>query len=344
MNTHIKFMQRCLDLALNGMGQVAPNPLVGAVLVHENRIIGEGWHARFGEAHAEVNALKNVKAHDRELIPESTLYVNLEPCSHHGKTPPCADLIIKNKIAKVVVASKDPNPLVAGKGLERLRANGVTVTESVLEKEALDLNKRFYVFHQKQRPFIMLKWAESRDGFMGKKGERTKISNAFTDRVVHKWRSEEMSILIGTETALIDDPQLNVRLWEGPSPVRLVLDKTGRLPGTLNLFNGKIPTLVFTEKQKENRGNIAFVTIDFNENLLRNLLSVLYERQIQSVLVEGGLQLLQSFIDKGLWDEIRVIRGKPVLGRGIVSPFFKGILQERTKLGDDELSIYKPVA
>lgn len=301
-------MQRCLQLAELGAGHVAPNPMVGAVLVHGNRIIGEGYHEIYGAAHAEVNCINSVGQEDQKLISESTLYVSLEPCSHFGKTPPCADLIIKRKIPRVVIACRDPFPGVNGKGIEKLQKHGVEVIRDVLLEEGNELNKRFFTFHKLHRPYIVLKWAQTGDGKIANEDySRIYISNEFSNRLVHKWRSEEASILVGANTALFDDPQLNTRLWNGPSPVRLVLDPGLRLPSSLKLFNGQHRTIVFNTKMHQERENLLYYQLSIDTDLLHQLIHALYQINIQSVLVEGGAKLLQSFIDEGYWDEARII-------------------------------------
>lgn len=323
MNEHKKYMQRCLQLAANGLGNVAPNPMVGCVIVHNQNIIGEGYHANFGEAHAEVNAINSVK--DKSLLNDAMLYVSLEPCSHHGKTPPCSDLIIESGIKKVVIACSDTNPLVAGKGIEKLKRAGVEVTSGILENEARELNKRFFTFHEQQRPYIILKWAQTSDGFIDRKRKdknepELQISNEHSKRLLHKWRSEEQAIMVGTNTARLDNPQLNVRLVSGNNPLRIVLDENLLLAESLNLFDGLHATLVFTSKKKNAKNNTEYVTIDFEKNVLQQVMTVLFQKQIQSVMVEGGSKLLQSFIDANLWDEARVFISEMLIGDGVAAP------------------------
>jgi diaminohydroxyphosphoribosylaminopyrimidine deaminase / 5-amino-6-(5-phosphoribosylamino)uracil reductase len=355
---HQKYMHRCIQLARKGAGNVAPNPLVGALLVYDNRIIGEGWHQKYGEAHAEVNCINDALVHpsvSEASISSSTLYVSLEPCAHYGKTPPCTDLIIKHKIAKVVIGCRDPFPAVNGKGIEKLQAAGVEVVVDVLEKECKELNKRFFTFHTRQRPFVILKWAQTADGFiahsnllqpgegtLGSSSEdRLYISNEYTNRFVHKWRSEEAAILVGTNTALLDNPALTTRIWPGPSPVRAVLDTNLRLPTSLHLFDQSVKTIVFNSIKNAAEGNLIFYKIE-KRNIVRQLLAGLYKMNIQSVLVEGGAALLQSFIDEGLWDEARVIAGKNItIGKGVVAPLLASpTLQEQITITGDELSIW----
>jgi diaminohydroxyphosphoribosylaminopyrimidine deaminase/5-amino-6-(5-phosphoribosylamino)uracil reductase len=374
-------MYRCLELAVLGMGKVASNPMVGSVLVHDNKIIGEGYHQLYGEAHAEVNCINSVKEEHRSLIAQSVLYVSLEPCVHFGKTPPCADLIIKNKIPKVIVGCRDPFVQVNGKGIEKLRAAGIEVIDGVLEKRCKELNKRFFVFHTEHRPYIILKWAETGDKKLGlplapsnrggmasaqnhmeqetfntnedaqlsellsadsspnggdrEGASRLLISNEYTNRLVHKWRSEEMAILVGTNTALFDDPALTTRLWPGTNPIRIVVDMNLRLPQSLKLFDGKTPTIIFNLHrhtlpfEKISATDLRAIGVGYYQvtedvNLVHQMLNALYLMNIQSVIVEGGAQLLQSFIDDGSWDEARIMTNeKLVIGNGLPSPVLK---------------------
>jgi diaminohydroxyphosphoribosylaminopyrimidine deaminase/5-amino-6-(5-phosphoribosylamino)uracil reductase len=322
-------MHRCLQLAQLGSGLVAPNPMVGAVLVHDNVIIGEGYHQKYGEAHAEVNCLNSVKQEHKHLSERSTLYVSLEPCAHFGKTPPCADLIIQNKIPKVAIGCRDPFVQVDGKGIEKLQAAGVEVVQNILEKECKELNKRFFTFHTKHRPYVVLKWAQSVNSKISKEDySRILISNDHTNRIVHKWRSEEMAIAVGTNTALHDDPELNTRLWPGKNPIRIVVDMDLRLPSSLKLFNGSIPTIVFNSKKHtiENvklslENGVHYYQVTEGVNLVHQMLNALCSMNIQSVLIEGGAFLLQSFIDEGLWDEARVITNEElIIKNGLPAP------------------------
>jgi len=337
------YVYRCLELARLGNGHVAPNPMVGAVLVYEDRIIGEGYHMKYGQAHAEVNCIAAVKDEDRELIPQSTIYVSLEPCAHFGKTPPCADLIIRERIPRVVVGCRDPFPLVDGKGIEKMRAAGISVEVGVLEKECMELNRRFFTFNTQHRPYIVLKWAQSMDGKMGGgAGGRVLISNEYTNRLVHKWRSEEAAILVGTNTALLDDPALTVRLWKGPDPIRLVIDKDLRLPASLRLFDGEVRTVVFNLEKHEEQGNLQYYQLAEDSSLVQQLVVALHQLKIQSVLVEGGAALLQSFIDEGYWDEARIITNETLqIPRGLASPMLPGgRLVSQEKLFSDVISYY----
>ncbi len=336
-------MSRCLQLAELGMRDVAPNPMVGAVLVFENKIIAEGYHQKYGEAHAEVNCLNNVSENDKHLIEKSTLYVSLEPCSHHGKTPPCADLIIQNKIKKVVIGCKDIYKEVAGRGIAKLENAGVEVVSKILENECFDLNKRFFTFHQKFRPYIILKWAQSFNGkTAGADDKRVLISNEYSNRLVHKWRAEEASILIGTNTALKDNSSLTTRLWQGKNPVRIVIDKNGKLPPSLNVFNGDVKTIIFSLVKKAASENLVYIKLE-KENFLEQLLQALFEMNIQSLIVEGGAKTLQSFIDAGLWDEARVITNeKMLIENGVSTPEMKDfILEKQESYFDDRISFYK---
>ena len=318
-------MHRCLHLAQLGEGSVAPNPMVGAVLVHDDVIIGEGYHKKWGEAHAEVACLQSVPEVWRHLIEQSTLYVSLEPCSHFGKTPPCADLIIRHNIPHVVVGCADPFKEVAGRGIMKLKAAGVDVKLGVLEKDCRRLNKRFVLFQEQQRPYISLKWAQTPDGkIAGERGKRIGISNAYTNRLVHQLRSQNMGILVGTNTALFDNPELTTRLWPGQSPVRLVLDKNLRLPASLKLFDGKQQTVVFNATTQHAHPNLLYHRLHNWNAVVTELIQVFYQMKLQSILVEGGAQLLQSFIEAGLWDEAIVITNQQLsIGKGVAAPQLK---------------------
>jgi diaminohydroxyphosphoribosylaminopyrimidine deaminase/5-amino-6-(5-phosphoribosylamino)uracil reductase len=336
-------MIRCLELARLGAGHTAPNPMVGAVLVHGDRVIGEGYHRQYGQAHAEVNAIASVKEEDRQYIPEATLYVSLEPCAHHGKTPPCADLVIEKKIPRVVIGCRDPFPQVNGKGIEKLLAAGVEVELGMMEKECVELNRRFFTFNTLNRPFIVLKWAQSANGrIAGGEGVRTLISNEYTNRLVHKWRTEEAAILVGTRTALLDDPALTARLWKGPDPVRLVIDKDLRLPPTLKLFGGGAQTIVFNMLRHEEKGPVHYYQLATDSSLVQKIAVALYRLKIQSVLVEGGARLLQSFIDEGCWDEARVITNNELeIPGGLSSPVLgDAVLRSRETLFSDTIRYY----
>ncbi len=341
-----QYMQRCLQLAALGAGKVAPNPMVGAVLVHEGRIIGEGYHQKFGEAHAEVNCLNSVAAADKKFITESTLYVSLEPCSHFGKTPPCANLIIANKIPAVVIGCSDPFAGVSGRGIERLKDAGIDVSVGLLQKECIELNRRFFTFHTRKRPYIILKWAQSSDGMIAAPGNsRTLISNDFSNRMVHKFRTEEAAILVGTNTALLDDPALTARLWPGNDPVRLVIDSNLRLPSHLKLFDGSVKTIVFNFIKHSEQGNPAYWQLNRNGSIIAQIAAALFSMNIQSLIVEGGSKLLQSFIDEGLWDEARVICNELMtIGEGIKAPVLKQQqLYNNLLVADDNISFFRNI-
>lgn len=316
-----KYIRRCIQLARNGMCNAAPNPMVGAVIVHNDRIIGEGYHARCGEGHAEVNAIRSVK--DESLLQESTIYVSLEPCSHYGKTPPCADLIIRKGIPRVVVGCVDPFSLVSGRGIQKLKDAGIDVKVGVLEAECRQLIKRFVTFNTQQRPYITLKWAESADGFIDinrEEGQPVVLSTPITSMYVHKQRAEHHAILVGRRTALLDNPSLTTRNWYGKNPVRLVIDKELTLPTSLKLFDGSAPTWIFTAQDKASTSQVTYFKLDFSRSILPQILQKLYENKLQALLVEGGSQLLQSFIDEGLWDEIYTEHSAKVLENGVKEP------------------------
>ncbi|MGG9960565.1 bifunctional diaminohydroxyphosphoribosylaminopyrimidine deaminase/5-amino-6-(5-phosphoribosylamino)uracil reductase RibD [Ferruginibacter sp. SUN106] len=338
MTDNEKYIYRCLQLARLGAGLVAPNPMVGAVLVYENKIIGEGYHQQYGQAHAEVNCINSVAAEEQVYIEKSTLFVSLEPCAHFGKTPPCADLIIKNKIRNVVIGCRDSYTEVDGKGIAKLKAAGINVTVGVLQREALDLNKRFFTFHQQQRPYIILKWAQTKDEqIAGKDGLPLHISNEFTNRLVHQWRSEEAAIMVGTNTALKDDPALTTRLYPGKNPLRIVIDMELKLPASLQLFDNTVKTIVFNAEKQSESEMLSFYQLNKNEQIIPQILKVLYSLKIQSVIIEGGTRLLQSFIDDNFWDEARIItNAEMTIGEGILAPLLRHqkLLQEEIILTD----------
>lgn len=345
MGIDLKYMYRCLQLAEMGLGHVAPNPMVGAVVVYNDQVIGEGYHHQAGRPHAELEAIRSVKDHSK--LPESTLYVNLEPCNHTGKTPPCTDLILNKKIPKVVVAQSDPNTLVAGKGLQHLREHRVEVIDGVLEKEALELNRRFNTFHTHKRPFIILKWAKTMDGFIDHYREQGQAANSawITDEycrtLVHKWRTEETAILVGTRTALLDNPQLNIRAWSGKAPVRMVLDRKNILPDHLHLFDQTQETWVFTEKEIASKSQLEYIRLNPNRNDLTQLMEILYQREIQSIMIEGGLELLTSFIQENLWDEARVFTGPGSFRRGVPAPEFPFSPEKQMRTGNSLLEVFR---
>lgn len=345
MNVHPLYIHRCIELAQLGAGNVAPNPMVGAVLVYGDTIIGEGYHQQYGQAHAEVICINSVTESNRHLIAYGTLYVSLEPCAHYGKTPPCADLVIRSGIRKVVIGCRDPFELVDGKGVEKLIAANIDVVIGVLEKECIALNKRFFTFHQQKRPYVTLKWAESSNKIIGRlDGEQVNISNYISDRLVHKWRSEEAGILIGTNTALNDDPQLTNRLWIGKSPVRLVVDLNLRLPNNLKIFDGSQPTIIFNYEQQKQNGLTSYQKLLTSEPVCKQILSACYSLHITSVLIEGGAQTLQTFINEGLWDDARVICNNDlILDGGVASPILKGYtLVKKEHYLNDTISYFEP--
>lgn len=342
MNTNEKYIKRCIDLAKNGFGTTYPNPMVGSVIVYNDQIIGEGWHKKAGEPHAEVNAVRSVK--DKSLLKKATIYVSLEPCSHFGKTPPCCDLIIANEIPNVVVGTVDPNEKVAGNGIKKLIAAGANVTVGILENECYELNKRFFTFHNKKRPYIILKWAESQDGFLapekqtGQERKPVWITNTYSRQLVHKWRSEEQAILVGTQTVVDDNPKLNTRDWSGNNPVRVVLDQNNRISQDSFIFDDSVKTIIFTKSEINfSAENTTFELIDFNQNIIPQILSVLYQNQIQSVIIEGGLQTLQAFIDQDIWDEARIFIGKTTFNKGTKAPILQKKTTIKTHIQNDEL-------
>lgn len=344
MNIHETYMKHCLDLAVRGLGRTAPNPMVGSVIVYDGKIIGEGYHQQYGEPHAEVNAINSVK--DKNLLKGATLYVNLEPCSHFGKTPPCADLIIEHKIPNVIIGSIDSNALVSGKGIEKMIKAGINVQTGVLEKECRKLNKRFYTFHEKKRPYIILKWAQTADGFIdSKRNEEStskpiQISNSDSKKLLHLWRSQEQAIMIGTNTALLDNPQLTVREVKGRNPLRVTVDKWLRIPKHFHLFDKSTPTLIFTSLEHASETNLEFKKIDFEKPVIPQMLEELHKRNIQSMMVEGGELLLNSFIDGGLWDSARVFISEKEIGKGVSAPVLKKDPVIKENINGDKLLFY----
>lgn len=341
---HEIYIKRCIQLAKNAEGNTSPNPMVGSVIVHNGKIIGEGWHAKAGEPHAEVNAINSVQ--DKSLLAESTIYVSLEPCAHFGKTPPCADLIVKHKIPKVVIGCRDPFDAVNGKGIEKLLAAGIDVSVGILEKECLELNRAFFTYHTKKRPYIILKWAQTQDGFLDKLREEKDtginwITQPETKLLVHKWRHEVDAILVGANTILNDNPELTVRLLEGHNPVRLIIDPHGKCSLESKTFSASGHTVVFTNSPLPNQEHITFIELRQEDSILEKILSTCYNMQIQSMLVEGGTHTLQSFIDANLWDEARVLTGISSFGSGLRAPELKDKPKETHKFGKDILNVFR---
>jgi len=346
MNLHSQFMKRCFDLARLAAGKVAPNPMVGAVLVFQNRVIGEGFHRQYGQAHAEVNAIGSVRTADRHLVQKSTLYVSLEPCCFRGNTPACTSLIIEKKIPKVVISCLDNTREVSGKGIEMLRDAGIEVLTGILEDEGKWLSRFRTSYVLSKRPYVMLKFAKSKDGFMGFAKEQVWISNSYSKRWVHKCRSEVDAILVGTNTALIDDPELTTRLYFGRSPLRIILDCQLRLPNKLKIFDGSVKTWIVNAKKEslEKEGNLRYIKLPFSKNLLPKLLNRLFQAQISSLIVEGGRTTLQAFLSAGLWDEARVFTAEKLLGGEIMAPDIPSKVFDEFKIGDDQLTIYRKSA
>jgi diaminohydroxyphosphoribosylaminopyrimidine deaminase/5-amino-6-(5-phosphoribosylamino)uracil reductase len=342
------FMQRCISLATKGKGYVAPNPMVGAVIVHNNKIIGEGYHKKYGEAHAEVNAINSVK--DKSLLKESTIYVSLEPCAHFGKTPPCSDLIIHHKIPNVIIGMQDPFSKVNGLGIKKMKSAGCNVTVGVLEDSCLALNKEFITFHKKKRPFVILKWAETLDGLIDKEHNNSDnqninwITNDTCKSIVHKWRAEVDAIMIGTNTAIFDNPKLNIRSWVGNNPIRIIIDKTLKLQKDLNVFDKTQPTIILNElKNDTTEDNLEYCKLEFNENFILNLMDLLYKKNIISLFVEGGEKLLTSFIKENIWDEARVFTGNINFKKGVKAPIIKGEIISNEQIDTNNLSIIKNI-
>ena len=350
MNKHEKYINRCIELAKNGLGTTYPNPLVGSVIVYEDKIIGEGWHKKAGEPHAEVNAINAVK--DKSLLSKATIYVSLEPCSHFGKTPPCADLIVTHKIPNVVIGTVDPNEKVAGKGIAKLLEAGINVTVGILEEQCNDLNKRFFTFHNKKRPYIILKWAETADGFIAPfkmlkqvQHDNLKpvwITNKYSRQLVHKWRAEEQAILVGTQTVLDDNPSLTTRDFSGNNPVRIVFDKSGKINTKFHVKDNSVETIFLTENENLiSSENCIYELCSFDENLIENSIAILVKHQIQSVIIEGGSKTLQSFIDKDLWDEARIFRSQNIFEEGTKAPTIKGKIVATKTILKDQLTILR---
>jgi diaminohydroxyphosphoribosylaminopyrimidine deaminase / 5-amino-6-(5-phosphoribosylamino)uracil reductase len=349
-----KFQRRCFDLARLGIGNTATNPPVGSIIINDkNKVIGEGWHKKFGSAHAEVNAVDDALEH-RQNFSKDTIFVSLEPCFHHGKTPPCVDLILKHQFNEVNITSIDPNPKVSGKSIEKLASNKVKIKydANLTESTTLLLNPYnektllpFFIHNQLKRPFIILKWAESQDGFMGKDNEQIQISNQYSKRLVHKMRAECDAILVGTNTIFTDNPELNNRFFFGKSPLRVVFDKDRKLDNNFNIFDKSVETLVFTEhflNENDSQHNLVYHKLDFDDNMLPNMLSILYQKNIGVLLVEGGQKVLESFIQKGLWDRAFVLKSDKILRGGIPSPkISESFFSETEKLGNDTIRYFK---
>lgn len=337
---HQDYLERCYALAKKGLSSVSPNPCVGAVLVYEDKIIGEGFHEVFGQDHAEVNCLNSVKPEDRQYIPKSTMYVSLEPCSHYGKTPPCTKAIIEAKIGKVVIGCHDPHILVAGDGVEGLEKAGIEVVISEDKASALDSNRYFMYSQILERPHITLKWAQTRNGFLGRQGVRTKISNELSDILVHTWRSETDAILVGSRTALIDNPRLTTRLVDGNSPIRILVDREAIVPRTHQIYSDEAPTWTFSMSLPQNDGiRRTFQLPRDKEHHLRSILSQLHKEGIQRVFVEGGARMFRTFIEQGYWDEARVITSPLTIEQGVKAPSLTGSSFRKYQLGTDSVEI-----
>ena len=334
----IIFMKRCIELASKGIGYTYPNPLVGSVIVHNNKIIGEGYHAKYGESHAEVNAINSVG--NKELLKESTLYVNLEPCNHHGKTPPCTEAIINNNIKRIVIGSKDPNRLVNGSGIDKLKSNGCDVVVGVMEVECSDLNKRFFIYHKHKRPYIILKWAESKDGFISplKSNQSPRkvnwISGEDSKKLTHKWRSEEHSILVGVQTIVDDNPLLTTRFVHGKNPIRFVLDPNSRIPIDSKVLSETSKTIILSKKENN---LIPDYTKSLSFENIQLIIESLHDMKIQSVLIEGGTKTINHFLNNDLWDSIRVFKSNKNIKSGIKSPNVDLLKFSKSQVGDDIL-------
>lgn len=338
--SHEEYMQIALDLSLYGMGSVAPNPMVGCVIVHNNEIISKGYHTAYGEPHAEVEAIRYVE--DKSILKECTLYVTLEPCAHFGKTPPCANLITEMQIPRVVIGTRDPFSEVNGRGIEHLRTHGVEVIEGILEEDCRFLNRRFFTFHEKKRPYIILKWAQTADGFMDKIREENErgsfpISSIDSRKLVHQWRSLEHAILVGPTTALNDDPALTVRLVDGENPIRIVIDEKGCLPEELQLFNSEARTIALVGIGVQPRYTCDILPLE--KSGVDEWMRVLHSANIQSILVEGGAGILNSFIESGMWDEMRVFTSTNKIDRGLKAPLSQGAVYSEKEVGEDHLTV-----
>ena len=347
LKAHETYIKRCIEIAENGLGTTRPNPMVGSVIVHNNKIIGEGFTSKYGGNHAEVNAINSVT--NKSLLKAATLYVTLEPCSHFGKTPPCSDLIIKHQIPNVVVGCVDDNEKVAGKGIEKLKNAGCNVTVGVLEDDCKNHHKRFFSFHNKKRPYIILKWAKTADGFIAPKTKNEKkpvwITNTISRQLVHKWRAEEQAILVGTNTVIEDNPSLTVRGWVGKNPIRVVIDKDNKLSKDYTVFNDEAETIVIcskTEDQKPKTNNLNAEHIDWSlkTSIAKQICDALFKKNINSIIIEGGTKTLQTFINENLWDEARIFTGNTIFKAGIKAPEFNGKLILKKQINTDCLKIY----
>ncbi len=344
MTTHEKYMDRCFQLARIGLAAAMPNPSVGAVIVYKDTIIGEGFTSAYGGAHAEVNAINSVE--DQELLQQSTLYVSLEPCSHHGKTPPCSDLIITKKIPRVVIGCIDTFAEVSGKGIKKLQDHGIEVTLSVLEEQCRESHKRFFAYHEKKRPYVILKWAVSADGFIAPlHKEELKpvwISNIYSRQLTHKWRSEEQAILVGTQTIIDDNPSLTVRNWKGRNPIRMYIDRNLKISSAYAITDDCASTICITAQSETPIDTVSYEKIDFETAVIPQIMDICYKRQIQSIIIEGGLQTLQAFIQANIWDEARIFESNIVLNNGIKAPLIR-TYKSRTveSVAEDRLLLLK---
>ena len=344
MNFDELMMERCLELAANGAGAVAPNPMVGAVIVHKGKIIGEGFHQQFGAAHAEINAFDSVKDADRYLIRESELYVNLEPCNHTGKTPPCTDRILREQIKKVIIGTSDPNPLVSGKGITRLKESGIQVQDNVLSASCRSLNKFYFTFHELHRPYITIKWAQSSNHFVAEiTGKPVRFTNKFADILVHKWRAEHASILVGGKTIISDDPLLTVRNWQGKNPVRIVINSHDEMNSVLRVFNQDAETILFNFDTDAIESHVKKIKLDPSEDLLSQIINHLYKLKINSVLVEGGPKTIKKFIDAQLWDEAKIFIASQSVSEGIHAPSIPGRIIQTETIFDNLLITTRPL-
>lgn len=340
MDQHQKFMLRAIELAEMGRGSTSPNPMVGCIIVHDGQVIGEGYHEIYGGPHAEPNAIQAVE--DKSLLPDSTVYVTLEPCAHWGKTPPCANLLVEKKVKKVVIGALDTNPLVGGKGIQILREAGIEVETGILADKVRNQNRRFFTYIEKKRPYILLKWAQTIDGFIARENYDSKwISNQYSRQLVHRWRAEEDAIMVGTLTAQYDNPKLNVREWSGKNPIRIVIDRKLSLNPGLYLFDQSQTTLCYNQVQEKTEGSLQYIKLEDGFDI-EAILTDLYDKKIQSLIVEGGAQLLKKFIEKELWDEARVFTGNIAFGNGIPAPKLAGVLQEEKDIMGDQLQVFFP--